>query len=117
MTLPPRGSTHDEILKELFWRERSEKIATVSLMARIVANGLGVPSDEIDGMLSSYTDVITQNRYTPQMAAQLRRAHDEATRQKAADTNRLSKVEKLTVPDGELVTPPKKKQGRRPRRK
>lgn len=117
VSLPPRGSVQDELVKEIFWRERNEKMASVGLIARIVARGLGVPEDEVEGMLSVYTDIVTQNRYTPQVAGERRRRQAEADRQKKADQARLQKIDKLTVPDEELA-PPLKPRGRgRPRRK
>lgn len=102
-------------MKELFWRERFEKTATVGLIARIIGRGLGVSDDEIEGMLSGYTDIVTQNRYTPQVAGQQRRAREEAAKQRKSDESRLSKVDKLTVPDEDLAPVPKKR--RRSRRK
>jgi hypothetical protein len=105
-------------MKELFWRERNEHMASVALLARVVSRGLGVPQDEIEGMLSDYTDIVTQNRYTPQVAGERRRRMAEVARQHAADNKRLAQIDKLTVPDEELAPAQKsKRKGRRPRRK
>jgi hypothetical protein len=115
--LPPRGSIQDELLKELFWRERSEKMASVGLIARVIARGLMVPPDELEKMLSDYADIVTQNRYTPQVAGERRRRQVEADHQKKADKARLEKIDKLTVPDEELPPPPKPRGRGRGRRK
>lgn len=95
-------------MKEVFWRERAEKTASMSLMAQLVGRGLGLPPEDIAEMLSSFTDVVSQNRYTPQAAAERRKRISEAARQKKADKSLLEKVDKLTVPDEELAPLPKR---------
>lgn len=115
--LPPRGSVRDELLKEVFWRERNEQLATVGLISRVIARGLGVPLDEIQGMLSDYTDIVTQHRYTPAVAGKLRREKLAQAQQQADDTRKLQKVDKLTVKDEELTPPPSPQRGKRRKRR
>ncbi len=92
-------------------------MASIGLIARVVARGIGVPQDEVEGMLAVYTDIVTQNRYTPQVAGERRRRLVETERQKKADQARLAKIDKLTVPDEELAPAPRPRGRGRPRRK
>ena len=83
-------------------RDIDEKYATVTLFARIVANGLGVSETAVDRLLEGYKDVLTGYAYTPEYAVKSRLKRKQAVhkklKKKESDESLLQKVQKLSAP-------------------
>lgn len=63
VTVPPRGSPRDLVLRELLNRERAERAAEISLLVRLVGAVAGLDGKRLDKAIETYVRQLTHDVY------------------------------------------------------
>jgi hypothetical protein len=102
VSLAPRGSARDEVVREALRRERAERFARVELFARLLSAGLGIADERVASLLDAYRLELSQDRYRPAAIAAARKTRTRRRQKAKADKTLLSRVDALTVRDEDL---------------
>jgi hypothetical protein len=97
--LPPTGSFQERLLFESILREKNEKYAVVSLFIRVLASGLNLKADAVDGLLEEYKEELYQLRYNSKYKSSRQRRILDEVRKAAEQARMMRRVEQMTVTD------------------
>lgn len=97
--LPPTGSFQERLLFESILREKNEKYAVVSLFIRVLASGLNLKADVVDGLLEEYKEELYQLRYNSKYKSSRQRRILDEVRKAAEQARMMRRVEQMTVTD------------------
>ncbi len=98
--LPPIGSIEDRVLREMVFRERSEKVAFVRAVAAIASRLAGMDADKLMGdVVSEYASEVFQESYDPialaRKAQRLRDAQARIRRRRTEDEATLRRLDRM----------------------
>lgn len=100
--LPPIGSVEDRVLREMVFRERSEKVAHVRALAAIASRLVGMDADKLLGdVVSEYASEVFQESYDPvalaRKAQRLRDAQARMRRRRLEDEEMLRRLDRMEI--------------------
>lgn len=98
------------MLAEVQQRQRNLKLAEVSLFAKLLARGFGIPAKEVERQIDLFTLELYQDLYRPSVIETLRELQQMRKKRVMADAALLQRVDALTVADEK---PQRRKKSRR----
>lgn len=104
VTLAPFGSIEDRVMREMVFRERSERVAHVDAIAKMIARVFNTDADKaFGGIVAEYASEVFQETYDADLLRQKvairRSAHARVRAKKQRDLDLIKRLEKM----GELA--------------
>lgn len=100
MELAPYGSVEDRVMREMVFRERTERVAHVDAIAKMIARLFNVEADKaFGGIVAEYASEVFQESYDVdllrQKVAARRAAWDRVRAKRQRDEDMLKRLDRM----------------------